>query len=184
MSSEDPFPSSASSAFSDRTSSESSLQDAVPKTDPTPTPPLQSESDLSASEPIEPDESAQVQSPSESVVSEAPKSDESSTPKRPKVSKSTSSKSKSSSPSETEKYALNVLHEDILETPKALNQEHDVSALSEEDLRLYKVVQHLIDEGFIDDLEFFNLIVTFLIIFHCVSICFHSMKFPNLSVEH
>eukprot|EP01084_Bolivina_argentea_P062017 113388_1 len=50
------------------------------------------------------------------------------------------------------KYAFDILNTEILEDGKP-----DINALSDEEQRLYKVVQHLINEGFIDQLELLKL---------------------------
>jgi len=82
---------------------------------------------------------------------------------KPTTSTSSSSSSSSSTqPSDAQlsmskRYAFDILNRDILESSKTSAQKYDLSAYSEQEQRLYKVVQHLIDEGFIDDIKLLKL---------------------------
>ena len=73
-------------------------------------------------------------------------------PKQPPQSSS------SSKLSDRDRYTLDVLNADILEKPKPPHSKYDIAALSEDEHRLYRVVQHLIDEGFIDEQDLLALV--------------------------
>ena len=87
-----------------------------------------------------------------------------------KETKTKSTESTKANDSESE-YAYNILKNQILEPSPDRSSKMDLESLTEDELRLFKVVQHLINEGFIDEIELLRLVKS----------CFIALKFPKYS---
>ena len=92
--------------------------------------------------------------PSSPTKSEAIKDSSSSSSSSSETKEQPDSKDKDSDA----EYAYQVLKSNILEVSPDRSVKMDLDSMSEEEVRLFKVVQHLINEGFIDEIELLQLV--------------------------